>query len=181
MKSATLMFAAFFWIIAATLHADESIAEKISTEDRAFFEKEVRPLVVKRCFECHGGSKAEGGLSLASAEGWKHGGDSGPAIVPGKADESFVVEAVKPQLLLCLPEATFHRPAAKSDSQDSTQRPSLAAGDPIGKKILYFAGQHILGNDQGALVANKFPCRRFPPTRVPSNLPNLGASRPSRV
>jgi len=94
MKSATLMFAAFLWMIAATLHAEESIAEKISTEDRAFFEKEVRPLLVKRCFECHGGSEAEGGLSLASAEGWRHGGDSGPAIVPGKPEESFLIEAV---------------------------------------------------------------------------------------
>ncbi len=73
---------------------DQSATDDISPEARAFFEKEVRPLLVKRCFECHGGSETQGGLSLASAEGWKHGGDSGPAIVPGKPDESILVQAI---------------------------------------------------------------------------------------
>jgi hypothetical protein len=83
-----------FLLASAYSQADEPAANTISAEGRAFFEREVRPLLVKRCFECHGGSEAEGGLSLASAEGWKHGGDSGPAIVPGKPDESYVIEAI---------------------------------------------------------------------------------------
>jgi hypothetical protein len=52
-------------IASAYTQADEPAGNTISTEGRAFFEKEVRPLLVKRCFECHGGSEAEGGLSLA--------------------------------------------------------------------------------------------------------------------
>jgi hypothetical protein len=81
--------------IALTIsQADEPTADTISSEKREFFEKEVRPLLVKRCFECHGGSEAKGGLSLASAGGWKQGGDSGPAIVPGKPEESFLIEAI---------------------------------------------------------------------------------------
>ncbi|MGB7328530.1 MAG: c-type cytochrome domain-containing protein, partial [Rubripirellula sp.] len=88
------LVAALSCLFMSPAKADESVAEKISTEDLAFFEKEVRPRLVKRCFECHGGSEAEGGLSLASAEGWKHGGDSGPAIVPGKPSESFLIEAI---------------------------------------------------------------------------------------
>lgn len=83
MKSTTLIIATLSCMLVATLRADESVAEKISTEDRAFFEKEVRPLLVKRCFECHGGSEAEGGLSLASAEGWKHGGGNHRNGLPG--------------------------------------------------------------------------------------------------
>ncbi len=94
MKWTTLLIVVLSWTPTATLYADESAANSISAEGRDFFEKEVRPLLVKRCFECHGGSEAEGGLSLASAEGWKHGGDSGPAIVPGKPDESFLVQAI---------------------------------------------------------------------------------------
>ena len=74
--------------------AGDPESDPISAAHRDFFEKEVRPLLVKRCFECHGGSEAEGGLALASAEGWKHGGDSGQAIVPGKPDESFLIEAI---------------------------------------------------------------------------------------
>lgn len=69
-------------------------AAKLSAEEREFFEKQVRPLLVKRCFECHGGTKAGGGLSLQTAKGWRKGGESGPAIVPGKPDESPLVAAI---------------------------------------------------------------------------------------
>ncbi len=94
--SSMLVILTFSCMITATAksQAEESAANTMSAEARAFFEKEVRPLLVKRCFECHGGSKTEGGLSLASAEGWKLGGDSGPAIVPGKPDESLLIEAI---------------------------------------------------------------------------------------
>ncbi|MCA9171678.1 MAG: DUF1549 domain-containing protein, partial [Planctomycetales bacterium] len=94
MKSTMLVVAALSCLLTATLQADEPAANKISAEGRAFFEKEVRPLLVKRCFECHGGSEAKGGLSLASVDGWKQGGDSGPAVVPGKPDESLLIEAI---------------------------------------------------------------------------------------
>lgn len=66
----------------------------LTPEQRNYFEKEVRPLLIKRCFECHGGTKAAGGLSLATAKGWKAGGESGPAIVPGHPDESLFIEAI---------------------------------------------------------------------------------------
>ncbi|MBI1347976.1 DUF1553 domain-containing protein [bacterium] len=75
--------------------ADEPIATEISVEGRDFFEKQVRPLLVQRCYECHGGTKAGGGLSLQTAKGWQHGGESGPAIVPGKPDESLLIEAIQ--------------------------------------------------------------------------------------
>ena len=44
--------------------AEPPAAEKFSVEGREFFEKQVRPLLVKRCFECHGGTKAGGGGPL---------------------------------------------------------------------------------------------------------------------
>lgn len=94
MRSTTLVIAAISCLLMASAKADESVADKISAEGRAFFEKQVRPLLVKRCFECHGRSSAKGGLSLASADGWRHGGESGPAIVPGKPDESYLIEAI---------------------------------------------------------------------------------------
>lgn len=78
---------------------DEPTAPVISDSDRDFFEKHVRPLLVKRCFECHGGTKAEGGLSLASANGWAKGGESGTAIVPGKPNESLFIQAIQHQSL----------------------------------------------------------------------------------
>jgi len=65
--------------------------------DDDFFEKQVRPLLVKRCYECHSSEKTRGGLSLESRSGWQRGGESGPAIVPGQPDESLLMRAVRYQ------------------------------------------------------------------------------------
>src|SRR5262249_49066362 len=59
-----------------------------------FFEKKVRPLLVENCQTCHGPRKQRGGLRLDSRAGVLTGGDSGPAIVPGKPDESLLIKAV---------------------------------------------------------------------------------------
>jgi cytochrome c553 len=62
----------------------------------AFFETEVRPLLAERCLECHSTSgKRKGGLALDNAAGWRRGGDSGPAAVPGDPEQSLLLEAVR--------------------------------------------------------------------------------------
>jgi hypothetical protein len=60
-----------------------------------FFEKQVRPLLVAHCYECHADGESSGGLALDSRAGLLAGGDSGPAVVPGKPDESRIIEAVR--------------------------------------------------------------------------------------
>src|SRR5690606_33535802 len=47
------------------------------------------------CFKCHGPDKQSGELRLDSRAAMLQGGDSGPAIVPGKPEESLLIEAVK--------------------------------------------------------------------------------------
>ena len=61
-----------------------------------FFEKQVRPLLVARCYECHStkAQKVKGGLLLDSRAGLLKGGDTGPAVVPGNAKESLLIDAV---------------------------------------------------------------------------------------
>ncbi|HET6878755.1 MAG TPA: DUF1549 domain-containing protein, partial [Pirellulales bacterium] len=73
------------------------VARAAMPEDIEFFEKRVRPILVEHCFECHcGGEKAtKGGLRLDLRDGWSKGGDSGPAIVPGKPDESPLIQAIR--------------------------------------------------------------------------------------
>jgi mono/diheme cytochrome c family protein len=59
-----------------------------------FFESRVRPLLVERCVECHGPEKQKSNLRLDSLAAILKGGDSGPALVPGKPEESLLVEVL---------------------------------------------------------------------------------------
>src|SRR5262245_27352856 len=59
-----------------------------------FFESKVRPLLAERCLECHGPEKQKGNLRLDSLAAILKGGDSGPALVAGKPEESLLVQAV---------------------------------------------------------------------------------------
>lgn len=64
--------------------------EKIS-----FFEKSVRPILIKHCVQCHGQEKQESGLRVEQIESMLKGGDTGPALIPGKPDESLIVDAIE--------------------------------------------------------------------------------------
>ena len=70
---------------------------KLTAEQTAFFESKVRPVLVENCYKCHSqaADKVKGGLLLDSREGWQKGGDSGPAIVPGNAEKSLLIKAVR--------------------------------------------------------------------------------------
>ncbi|WP_422925274.1 PSD1 and planctomycete cytochrome C domain-containing protein [Singulisphaera sp. PoT] len=79
------------------LHAEETAAPENKGADPAaieFFEKEVRPLLVSRCQQCHGDQKQKGELRLDTRESALAGGSTGPAVVPGKPQESLLVEAI---------------------------------------------------------------------------------------
>lgn len=58
------------------------------------FAKEIQPLLLARCSECHGEKKHQAGLRLDRREALLSGGDSGPAIVPGKGSESLLLQVL---------------------------------------------------------------------------------------
>ncbi|MEM7146729.1 MAG: DUF1553 domain-containing protein [Verrucomicrobiota bacterium] len=67
-----------------------------AAEDLEFFEARIRPVLAQDCYECHStAEKAKGGLLLDSREGLLKGGDTGPAIVPGRPEESLLIRAVR--------------------------------------------------------------------------------------
>ena len=71
-----------------------SITLAASAQDTEFFEKRIRPLLLEHCQECHCADKQKGNLRLDHKAGWLTGGDSGPALVPGKAADSLLWKAV---------------------------------------------------------------------------------------
>ena len=81
--------------------AGASLAEdKLSAKDVDFFEKKIRPVLVAQCYECHSADavargKLKGMLTVDTRAGLLKGGDSGPAIVPGKPGESLLLKALR--------------------------------------------------------------------------------------
>jgi len=62
-----------------------------------FFEAKIRPVLIRECYECHAADAKQihGGLLLDHQAGLLKGGDSGAAVVPGKADESLLIGALR--------------------------------------------------------------------------------------
>lgn len=85
-------------MIAATLlliGSSVCVAQPASDADLEFFETEVRPVLVERCAGCHGAAEQSGGLRVDLRESLLSGGESGPAVVPGKPSESWLMKAVR--------------------------------------------------------------------------------------
>lgn len=60
-----------------------------------FFESKIRPVLVNSCLRCHGELKSSGELRVDSRDALIKGGESGPAILPGKPEESRLVQAIQ--------------------------------------------------------------------------------------
>jgi hypothetical protein len=73
-------------------------AVAFADEDVEFFEKQVRPILVEHCFDCHGGKDEDstrGGLRLDSRQAILAGGDTGPGAEPGNPGDSLIIDAVE--------------------------------------------------------------------------------------
>lgn len=94
------------WILLAlvglTAHRTGSVyADAVSAEqdrvDADFFETHIRPLLIRRCYECHSTESGDssGELRLDSAPAMQRGGTRGTVLVPGKPEASHLIRAVE--------------------------------------------------------------------------------------
>ena len=71
-----------------------------------FFEKQVRPVLANRCYDCHGAENAESGLRVDSLAGLLTGGKRGAAIVVGQSRQSLMISAINHADQLHMPPKT---------------------------------------------------------------------------
>jgi Protein of unknown function (DUF1553)/Protein of unknown function (DUF1549)/Planctomycete cytochrome C len=90
-RTVVLLFLVFF-LTPGSRPADAAPLEPSTV---AFFEKDVRPLLIESCQRCHGPKKQEGSLRLDSRTTLLKGGASGAAVVPGDPDKSLLIKAVR--------------------------------------------------------------------------------------
>jgi hypothetical protein len=67
----------------------------LSEPQVAFFEQHIRPVLANECYDCHGVNKQKGGLRVDSRDGLFMGGDTGPAIIPGDAGRSLLIQSIQ--------------------------------------------------------------------------------------
>ena len=68
---------------------------QLTPEQTQFFESKIRPLLTGKCAPCHVEGQMKGELSLDSPEGWRKGGSSGAAVIPGSPEKSPLIARVK--------------------------------------------------------------------------------------
>lgn len=80
----------------STFTREMSGPDPVSGESIDFFEKKIRPVLIKHCYECHSseGKKSKGGLLLDTREASRSGGETGPAVVPFDLAESLLYTAI---------------------------------------------------------------------------------------
>jgi len=136
-------------IAVALLLAPAAVAgdAPITPEQHDFFETKIRPVLVSECTECHNAKKTKGGLRLDYRDGWKKGGDTGDAIVPGDVKKSLLITSIRhedPDLKMPNKSpklddkviADFEKWIAMGAPDPRDQPPAEAAGKPAWKDLL---------------------------------------------
>src|SRR5262249_52458166 len=90
------------------------------------FAREVYPVLQRGCLECHGPDKQRGGLRLDRRETALKGGESGPAVVPGRPEQSELLR--RPALPKGSDGAMRARAGALSRARVALGRPWIEQG-----------------------------------------------------
>jgi WD40 repeat protein len=93
-----------------TVFAWLAAAVPVAAQSPPSFVRQVKPFLGKYCGECHSGGRARGDLSVDSFKALLEGGKSGPAVVPGKPDESSLVVLVEHKAKPIMPPQNKRQP-----------------------------------------------------------------------
>jgi hypothetical protein len=91
MKRTVVILSLLPWLVAAS-RAGAAVPTPAQLE---FFEQRIRPMLANECYECHGAQKQKGKLRVDFRDGLRKGGDSGPALVPGDAKKSLLIQSIR--------------------------------------------------------------------------------------
>jgi WD40 repeat protein len=79
------------FLISGTAAAALPIAD-VTRESPVDFARDLHPILQRNCLACHNQTKSKAGLNLESPASILQGGDTGPAVVPGRSSESLLLK-----------------------------------------------------------------------------------------
>jgi len=94
-------FLALVGFFSLAARSDAALQDETAAEKKVSYYRSVRPILQRRCSGCHFDGKREGGLSVVAFSELTKGGEAGASIVPGKPDDSVLIQYVsgeKPQM-----------------------------------------------------------------------------------
>jgi hypothetical protein len=139
-------------------NADRQPKAQIDPRKARVFASVMQPILEEKCVDCHGSRSQKGGLRLDTFAAVMRGGESGKAVVPGKADESDLVRRIM-------------MPADHEDAMPPSGKPAMTAAE--GQLVLWWI-------DGGADESVTIRASR-PPPLVQGILQTLGVSSESPV
>ena len=94
-----MRFGNLIWLVGIAVMSTCCAAAEGNPDESAlgeFFERKIRPLFAKHCYECHSVDTAEdnGHLAVDGRATLLAGGSRGPIVIPGKPEESLLIAAV---------------------------------------------------------------------------------------
>ncbi len=103
----------WFALALVSLSYSVSLRPALAAQSTRVTDKDVLPILDKNCFQCHGEELKMANLDLRTREDMLKGGDKGPSLVPGKAEQSLLYTRVtghsKPQMPMApLPPLSEH-------------------------------------------------------------------------
>lgn len=91
----TILRSLLLLLIAGSSIASAAEPTSPSSQDLAFFESKIRPLLVTHCVDCHGADTQESALRVDTMSGMLGGGESGAAVIPKDPKHSLLLAAVR--------------------------------------------------------------------------------------
>ncbi|MCS6977480.1 MAG: PSD1 and planctomycete cytochrome C domain-containing protein [Gemmatales bacterium] len=82
------------WLAAASAQ-EATVKPSFAPEAIEHFEKRVRPVLIEKCFDCHGPKQQKASLRLDSRQAVLKGSDTQIVVVPGQPEKSLLIEAIK--------------------------------------------------------------------------------------
>src|ERR1041384_5203874 len=79
---------------AAKLTPEQAESLPPPASESIIFSRDIKPIFEASCTQCHGRGRNKGGFQLDTRETLLKGGDSGPAVLKGKSQDSLLVELV---------------------------------------------------------------------------------------